>query len=1048
MGVKTGLGGFDINDKNYSFDSVEPGTSGVAPVDSSSEENNINVDNTQKDLGNTVKLTLGQYLSDLTNVNNYKVDAPTDPPVDTPITTENNVPQPLSIAQHVNSDQFINQFDDEVVNGLNLPVRPSEELKLGISFSPNVNDPAEELLPSKENISKGKAFPQHADGNQILPSVKDDSTQNAAIGSYLTKVLSNNRFSAASRSLTVDNIDSPRKDFNPTIRHPKYGDVTHHKLAQIGLALSTRSSRELTATSDGYNPSSAGAEAATLLPATTQLGLTKVPLENLKTSDVLVSLSDDEISPSQLISITDGINDGSWGALNNIYDKWSGISSIGMIALSVSLVSGVTVVISGLGALIGLIKGNSGPNPSKTAEGRYTLGRYTTTPGVSPNALDSLTQLPVDVPALLGLNPTTFPFGRALEVGTLAFFGIKGTSFNDLASLDALDAAVTTPGWNAIMARTIIRSSTDIIKSVADIGGNPISIAKGIISMIDVLRSSKLIAVLNIFANLGDQILTDDDEDSSSNSSTIEEPLKKSSIDKLDENNIPGAAVAKNRLRNSLKLAWSSNRSPSMYLIPDSTFTLSTVGSTLGGQQTGVGLLGEKSKTRHYVQSDNNRSIDGAKIPYESQDPNVITVKKIEQAIEGEYMPFYFHDLRTNEVISFHAFLTALTDDFTPSWEETDGFGRIDPVRTYKNTRRKISLGFYIVSTSEEDHNEMWVKINKLVTLVYPQFTKGRTLVDAAGQNQFIQPFSQLIGASPIVRLRLGDLIKSNYSKFALARLFGADSKNGMKLNGEEIKFEGGIEKIKQLQKRISDAKFNAGGPELWHAEYSSLTKDDGDGTSNVSLNAQNEPAAAPAFRVKSWEFKYFLFSIVGTQSNGLSTTAVVRPVIPKEEQLLQFWGLDSKKAAGIIKHLKNRYDNDAKPSLKVTQSNYKIPVSMLELSMITKKAIYDEIFADESASMTALTNATGQGFLDAKNNPLVKSFNATKGKGLAGSIDSLGFDYYDQVLWETTNPGSKAPQITRVNITFSPIHDIAPGLDHNGYNRAPVYPVGWFSTN
>jgi hypothetical protein len=25
----------------------------------------------------------------------------------------------------------------------------------------------------------------------------------------------------------------------------------------------------------------------------------------------------------------------------------------------------------------------------------------------------------------------------------------------------------------------------------------------------------------------------------------------------------------------------------------------------------------------------------------------------------------------------------------------------------------------------------------------------------------------------------------------------------------------------------------------------------------------------------------------------------------------------------------------------------------------------------------------------------------------------------------------------------FEPIHDIAPGLDHEGFNRAPIYPVG-----
>jgi hypothetical protein len=32
-----------------------------------------------------------------------------------------------------------------------------------------------------------------------------------------------------------------------------------------------------------------------------------------------------------------------------------------------------------------------------------------------------------------------------------------------------------------------------------------------------------------------------------------------------------------------------------------------------------------------------------------------------------------------------------------------------------------------------------------------------------------------------------------------------------------------------------------------------------------------------------------------------------------------------------------------------------------------------------------------------------------------------------------------------KVTLAFTPIHDIAPGLDHLGFNRAPVYPVGTY---
>ena len=92
-----------------------------------------------------------------------------------------------------------------------------------------------------------------------------------------------------------------------------------------------------------------------------------------------------------------------------------------------------------------------------------------------------------------------------------------------------------------------------------------------------------------------------------------------------------------------------------------------------------------------------------------------------------------------------------------------------------------------VASTSPADFDEMWLKINKLVTLVYPQYTAGKTLTTSpAGDYRFTQPFSQLVSASPIVRIRLGDLLRSNYSRFALARLFGLGSA-GLKLDGTDI---------------------------------------------------------------------------------------------------------------------------------------------------------------------------------------------------------------------------------------------------------------------
>ena len=62
--------------------------------------------------------------------------------------------------------------------------------------------------------------------------------------------------------------------------------------------------------------------------------------------------------------------------------------------------------------------------------------------------------------------------------------------------------------------------------------------------------------------------------------------------------------------------------------------------------------------------------------------------------------------------------------------------------------------------------------------------------------------------------------------------------------------------------------------------------------------------------------------------------------------------------------------------------------------------------------------------------------------RGLAGFITQLDVNY-NEVNWDTGRIGSKAPMLVKVTVNFAPIHDIPPGLDHNGMMRAPVYNVG-----
>jgi hypothetical protein len=81
--------------------------------------------------------------------------------------------------------------------------------------------------------------------------------------------------------------------------------------------------------------------------------------------------------------------------------------------------------------------------------------------------------------------------------------------------------------------------------------------------------------------------------------------------------------------------------------------------------------------------------------------------------------------------------------------------------------------------------------------------------------------------------------------------------------------------------------------------------------------------------------------------------------------------------------------------------------------------------------------------FMDASNNSITRAFESTQGRGLAGVIKNLKFTWLDDnTTWEI-DWGSRAPMMCKVSITFTPIHDLPPGIDHEGYNRAPIYNVG-----
>jgi hypothetical protein len=719
--------------------------------------------------------------------------------------------------------------------------------------------------------------------------------------------------------------------------------------------------------------------------------------------------------------------------MNNTYDTYSGITSLGMIALSTALTAGVQLLFEGLASLLSLIKGT--PEDKKTRDGRFILGSSTKAKLADPNAFPP--NFPLDIGALLGIRPTLHRFSDCLKVGTLAFFGISsdGTA-GALVTIDAT-AITSAPGYNSVVARAVIRSISSIIESIKKIfqSNNLVSGVKNLLSMLDVLRHSKLVSALNVFSTLGDKILTDSDFD---NISAPGEPVRRSSIDKLPDD-VPSNVIGKNRMGDgkNLKLAWSSNRAPALYLLPNATLALQATTDNLGSFQSGIASEDADTRAQYYLLSNDASKKNGNRIPVGkgSDNDNDVTLRNMERALDAEYIPFYFHDVRTNEIIAFHAFLSSLSDDYTANYESSDGFGRVEPVKIYKSTVRKIGLSFYVAATSPADFKDMWVKINKLTTLIYPQYSEGRWLSDKDNNYAFTQPFSQMIAASPLVRLRLGNLLSTNYSRFALARLFGAT------LGGDSVAQFGDS----------SGLDFDAGNqfkvpPEIiksrttpsektWFVTPGQIYDSASDAGKSNPLPSNQVPSA-PRWKVDAYADMIPVNVVSTTDDADVVAVQVKMP----DAAFFNSQGItDPARQAALTRAITNLYNNDKDPLNKIINQKFLVKSSELRPTQSTLKAI-NQASGAKVTSLDSLSN-----FLDPEKNALVKSFKSAGGRGLAGFIDSMNFDWYDKVNWDD-RPGHKAPMMCKVTISFTPIHDISPGLDSQGYNRAPIYPVGYFA--
>lgn len=115
---------------------------------------------------------------------------------------------------------------------------------------------------------------------------------------------------------------------------------------------------------------------------------------------------------------------------------------------------------------------------------------------------------------------------------------------------------------------------------------------------------------------------------------------------------------------------------------------------------------------------------------------------------DDAYVPLSFTDLRPADgnyrTVYFRPFLKGFSESFTPEWNQTNFFGRVDPVVTYQATGRSIAISFMLAAFGPEDVRTIWNKLTWLTSMVYPEYDRDLGYV-----------------SGPVVRMRIGDVINA-----------------------------------------------------------------------------------------------------------------------------------------------------------------------------------------------------------------------------------------------------------------------------------------------
>ena len=148
---------------------------------------------------------------------------------------------------------------------------------------------------------------------------------------------------------------------------------------------------------------------------------------------------------------------------------------------------------------------------------------------------------------------------------------------------------------------------------------------------------------------------------------------------------------------------------------------------------------------------------------------NINNTKHNKEIISGQYFDFYFKSLKPsyykNEnkaergILRFNPIITTFSEQYAPSWKETEILGHILGIHNYKTTKRTLNLGFDLFAIDKAEMKFNMDRLNWLAEHTYgglnsiSNFTEEPSDPSAFAQSVEFKEF-------PFIEVTIGNVVK------------------------------------------------------------------------------------------------------------------------------------------------------------------------------------------------------------------------------------------------------------------------------------------------